>query len=229
MRLDSRMDSAISLGVFCRAAPSTRAIIRSRKVSPGSAVIRTTMRSDSTRGAAGDGAAVAAGLADDRGRLAGDRRLVDAGDALDDVAVARDHLAGLDDDEVADLQVAAGPRCSWPPRSSRAVVCVLRRCAGARPAPCPGPRRRPRRGSRTARWAHSQSAIEISEQAAGRATASSGGEHGADLDDEHHRVPHQRARVELAHRLRQRPARAVPGRTSRTTGPAVRSVCGDAR
>ena len=33
-------------------------------------------------GAAGDGRAVTAGLADDRGRLAGDGRLVDRGDAL---------------------------------------------------------------------------------------------------------------------------------------------------
>jgi hypothetical protein len=46
--VSSRIDSAISFGVFCRAAPSTRAIIRSRKLSPGLVVIRTTMRSDST-------------------------------------------------------------------------------------------------------------------------------------------------------------------------------------
>ena len=43
--------------------------------------------------AAGDGAAVAAGLADDRGGLAGDRRLVDGRDAPDDVAVTGDQLA----------------------------------------------------------------------------------------------------------------------------------------
>src|SRR5271166_677817 len=43
-----RMSSAISFGVFCRLAPSTRAIMRSRNVSPGSEVIRTTIRSDST-------------------------------------------------------------------------------------------------------------------------------------------------------------------------------------
>ncbi len=49
VRLASRMLSAISLGVFCRAAPSTSAIIRSRKVSPAFAVIRTTIRSESTR------------------------------------------------------------------------------------------------------------------------------------------------------------------------------------
>ena len=44
----SRMWSAISLGVFCRAAPSTSRIMRSRKDSPGSTAMRTTMRSDST-------------------------------------------------------------------------------------------------------------------------------------------------------------------------------------
>ena len=41
--------SAISLGVFCREAPSTRAIIRSRKLSPAPAVTSTTIRSESTR------------------------------------------------------------------------------------------------------------------------------------------------------------------------------------
>ncbi len=44
----SRMLSAISFGVFCRAAPSTRAIIRSMKDLPGSEAIFTTIRSDST-------------------------------------------------------------------------------------------------------------------------------------------------------------------------------------
>ena len=44
----SRMDRAISLGVFCRSAPSTRAIILSRKLLPGSAVISTRIQSDST-------------------------------------------------------------------------------------------------------------------------------------------------------------------------------------
>ena len=44
----SRMVSAISLGVFCRAAPSTSAIMRSTNDSPGLVVILTTIRSDST-------------------------------------------------------------------------------------------------------------------------------------------------------------------------------------
>ncbi len=44
-----RMFSAISLGVLRRWVPSTRAIMRSRKLWPGSWVMRTTIRSDSTR------------------------------------------------------------------------------------------------------------------------------------------------------------------------------------
>ena len=58
--------------------------------------------------AAGHRRAVAAGLTDDGGRLAGDGRLVDRGDALDDLAVGRDEIAGLDQHDVADLQAGAG-------------------------------------------------------------------------------------------------------------------------
>ena len=42
------MLSAISFGVFCRSAPSTSAIMRSRKVEPGAAVMRTLIQSEST-------------------------------------------------------------------------------------------------------------------------------------------------------------------------------------
>ena len=55
--------------------------------------------------AAGDRAAVAAGLADHGRGLAGDRGLVDRGDALDHGAVAGDQLAGLDDHDVAAAQL----------------------------------------------------------------------------------------------------------------------------
>ena len=44
----SRMPRAISFGVLRRSAPSTRAIIRSRNDLPGSWVISTTIRSEST-------------------------------------------------------------------------------------------------------------------------------------------------------------------------------------
>src|SRR5579883_2041784 len=43
-----RMLSAISLGVFCRCAPSTSAIMRSRKVAPCAAVILTLIQSEIT-------------------------------------------------------------------------------------------------------------------------------------------------------------------------------------
>jgi len=44
----SNIVRAISFGVFWRLAPSTSEIIRSMKVWPRSAVMRTTIRSDST-------------------------------------------------------------------------------------------------------------------------------------------------------------------------------------
>ena len=48
VRAANKMVRAISFGVFCRLAPSTSAIMRSRKVWPGSAEMRTTMRSERT-------------------------------------------------------------------------------------------------------------------------------------------------------------------------------------
>ena len=104
--------------------------------------------------AARDGRAVAAGLADDRRRLAGDGRLVHRADALDHVAVGGDHLAGRDDRP----RRPSGDRAPGRPR---AAVDAPRRCAasscawpaGRSPGPCRGPRRSPRRSSRTARSA----------------------------------------------------------------------------
>ena len=150
----SRMFSAISFGVFCRLAPSTSAIIRSMKLSPGFCVILTTMRSDSTVVPPVTADAVAAGLADHRRGLAGDGRLVDRGDAFHDVAVARDDLSRLDDDDVALLQ----QRRRRPPLRAPGAPVASRRddgpwwrsssCAVIRPAPCRGPRRPPRPGWR---------------------------------------------------------------------------------
>ena len=48
VRVDRRMLSAISFGVLRRSAPSTKAIIVSTKVDPGSEVICTRMESDKT-------------------------------------------------------------------------------------------------------------------------------------------------------------------------------------
>ena len=54
---------------------------------------------------AGDGRAIAAGLANDGRGLAGDRRFIDGGDALDDVAVAGNDLAGFDQHDIAQTKV----------------------------------------------------------------------------------------------------------------------------
>ena len=51
--------------------------------------------------AAGDGRAVAAGLADDRRQLAGDGRLVDRGDAFDHLTVGGDQIASLDQHDLS--------------------------------------------------------------------------------------------------------------------------------
>ena len=88
MSAASRMLSAISFGVFWRFAPSTMEIMRSRKVSPGSLVIRTTSQSESTRvppvtALRSPPASRMTGRA-----LAGDRALVDRRHPVEDLAVA---------------------------------------------------------------------------------------------------------------------------------------------
>ena len=65
----SRMLSAISLGVFCRLAPSTRLIMRSRKPSPGLARDAHDQPVGEHARAAGDRAAVAARLRGSPGAL----------------------------------------------------------------------------------------------------------------------------------------------------------------
>src|SRR6185312_5054201 len=73
---------------------------------------------------AGDRAPVAAALADDRGALAGDRALVDRGDAVDDLAVPGDGVAGLDQHVVPLAELGGDhrgrpgvpPRLGEPPR-----------------------------------------------------------------------------------------------------------------
>ena len=60
------------------------------------------------RSTAGNGRAVAAGLADHGGGLAGDGGLVNGGNALDDVAVAGNLLAGAYDHQVAARELGAG-------------------------------------------------------------------------------------------------------------------------
>ena len=63
--------------------------------------------------AAGHGAAVAAALPDDRGALAGDGALVHRGCSGDDLAVGRDQLAGLHQDDVAAAQQTGSHVSRW--------------------------------------------------------------------------------------------------------------------
>ena len=120
----SRMFSAISFGVFCRRAPSTSAIMRSRNVSPGIGGDAHDEPVGEHARAAGHGAPVAAALADHRRALAGDGALVHRGDALDDLAVAGDEVARLHEHEVAARAAAADATSSTarvPPRLGEAL------------------------------------------------------------------------------------------------------------
>ena len=123
VRPASRIESAISFGVLRRSAPSTSVIMRSMNDCPGSCVISTTMRSESTRVPPVTALRSPPDSRMTGCRLAGDRGLVDRRDALDDGAVAGDHLAGLDHDHVAldELggRLASCRRAAWR-RVSRA-------------------------------------------------------------------------------------------------------------
>ena len=101
VRPDSRIVSAISFGVFWREAPSTSAIIRSRKVSPGFAVIRMMSWSDSTLVPP-----VTAERSPPDSRMTGADSPVIADSSTDatpsiDLAVSRDHVARSADHDVA--------------------------------------------------------------------------------------------------------------------------------
>src|SRR5471032_3105119 len=103
----SRMLSAISFGVFCRTAPSTSLIMRSIKVEPCAAVMRTRIQSDSTC-ATGHGRAIATGFADHGRGLACNRGLVDRSNPFDHLAIGGNVIAGFDQHDIADPKAGAG-------------------------------------------------------------------------------------------------------------------------
>ena len=157
---DRRMRRAISPGVFCRVAFSTRPIILSTNVLPCSAVIRTTMRSLMTFVPSGDRAPVSAGFADHGRRLARDRRLVDARDPFDHLSVAGNHVSGLADHAVTDAQLDGGDflLVAVAASSRRAMVFVrMARSESARALPWISARDSEKFANRTVN--HSQMAI----------------------------------------------------------------------
>ena len=201
------MFSAISFGVFCRLAPSTSAIIRSMKLSPGFWVISTTIRSESTLVPP-----VTELRSPPLSRMTG---------ALSPVMALSSTLAmpsmtspspGMTSPASHTTRspccsCGAGTGSSAPAKSSRstsrrATVSVLaRRSASACALPRPS-------ATASARLANSDGQPEPERDQPGEhrrvPDREDGGEHRADLDDEHDRVLVQRRRVELAKRVGQR-------------------------
>ena len=123
------------------------------------------------RGAAGDGGAVPAALPDHRRALAGNGGLVDAGHALHDLAVGRDHVAGLHQDHVAYVQLAGGggdgsPGLGIDHQLGLCVdTCGAKAVGGGLAPPLP-PRSRP--GWRTGRWPKARSRSVAESRSRGR-------------------------------------------------------------
>ena len=183
------MPSAISFGVFCRRAPSTIAIMRSRKVLPGSLVMRMTMRSLMTRVPP-----VTALRSPPLSRMTGaDSPVMADSSTLAMPSITSpsrgNHVAGFADDEVALLAGrCAGTFSSRPSQQAPRHRASCASCAALRPGLCRGLRR-----SASAKLA--KSTVNQSQSVIWRLKPLKwrGGEHrrsqdGADQDDEHHRI-----------------------------------------
>ena len=147
--------------------------------------------------AAGHRAAITAGLADHRRALAGDRALVDRGDAGENLAIGGDEVAGLDQHHVALAQTpgltsskaasSAGRRDAW-----RVVSVRVRRSASA----CALPRPSAIASAKLAKSTVNQSQREIARMKPAGASPwpNTAWIHKpvvstlTDLDDEHHRI-----------------------------------------
>ena len=214
----SRMLSAISFGVFCRSAPSTSAIIRSRNVWPG---IGRDPDLDPVREharATGHRRAIAAGFANDGCGLARDRRLVHRGDALDDLAVGRDELAGAHDDDVvlAQRRGRNGLRRGRSTIRFATVSVRVFRSVSACALPRPSAIASAKLANRTVSPEPERDLQLEADAAAARRrrsrTSRTVVRTRADLDDEHDRVLRHHSRIELAERVDDRAAhqRRIP-------------------
>ncbi len=200
----SRMLRAISFGVFCRSAPSTRAIIRSRKVWPGRAVIRTTSSSESTRVPP-----VTAERSPPDSRITGADSPVMADSSTEATPSITSPSLGMtspaETTTMSSRSSAVAATTSMDPSGLRrlAVVWVrVRRSESAWAFPRPSAIASAKLAKRTVNQSQSTTwpANEFSAPV-GRAEVAQpddGGEHRPDLDDQHHRVAHHVARVEFA-------------------------------
>ena len=196
----SRMFSAISFGVFCRAAPSTRSIIRSMKVSPGFVVILMTMRSESTFVPP-----VTADRSPPDSRMTGADSPVMADSSTEATPSTTSPSPGMTSPA---SQTTRSPTrssvpgtCSSPgrPSSRRATVSVL---ALRRVSACALPRPSATASARLAKidGQPQPDGDRPAEPVARVQGGQHGGEHRADLDHEHDRGLDHHPRVELAER-----------------------------
>ena len=193
----SRMLSAISLGVFCRSAPSTSAIMRSRKVSPGFDVILTRDLIGEHARAAGNRRAIAAGLANDGRRFAGDCRLVHRCDAFDDLTIARESSSPADTTTISPARSLELATCSISPSRRTRLAMVSDRALRSVSA-CALPRPSAMASAKFANSTvnHSHSVIcRLKRKCRAAAEQQHRCDHAADLDHEHHRVAHHVPRV----------------------------------
>ena len=217
------MCRAISLGVFCRAAPSTRAIMRSRKVSPGLEVIRTTMRSERTFVPP-----VTAERSPPLSRITGADSPVIADSSTEAMPSTTSPSPGISwpasTTTRSPLRSADAGTCSSPRSVSRraTVSCAhLAQGGGLGLAASlghglgevgeqhrePEPEgHRPREPERRVRGRRMNDVAEPEQRR----------QHAADLDDEHHRVLIQVLRRQLAEAVQHRPLDDLAGRTTRS-------------
>src|ERR1017187_9411187 len=235
VRPANKMFSAISFGVFCRSAPSTKAIMRSRKVSPGFDVTFTLMWSESTREtfhqgdhaieegfagirrhfhfdvvreharSAGNRGAIASRLANDRGRFASDCGLVHRGDAIDNFSIRRYEFSRGYQNYVSGTQLRTLHllRAITLHDAVRDGLCTrLPKCVVLRFAATLG------HGFGKVGEQHGepqpQCDLQIKAKILGVAEQQNGGEHTANLHDEHDRVTHHVTWIQLDKRIQDR-------------------------
>src|SRR5665213_507478 len=143
----SRMFNAISFGVFWRSAVTGGTQVLSdwirvritaalgstfldrmiRLVEEGRPQGRSNTDADPVGehlGATSDRRAVATGLANDRSRLAGDRRLIDGGDAFDHFAIRGDEIASFNQNHVTHLKAGTGDVLVFCPVGAGQELCL---------------------------------------------------------------------------------------------------------
>ena len=203
VRPASRTFSASSLGVFWRAAPSTSAIMRSRKLEPSSAVIRTLMRSDRTwvPPVTAERSPPASRMTGADSPVIADSSMVATPSMISPSPGTMSPASTSTTSPILSALARTGSKMSLTPTRTLAIVSLrMRRSVSAWALPRPS-------ATASAKVANSsvtqsQATIWISKPMPGAphddvADHQHGGDQRHQLDGEHHRVLHQLPRVEL--------------------------------